>query len=121
MNNSNRALNIIPVLSSSDIQRDLKWHEQYTGFKYCFGDQGYAGLRRENLEIHLQFHYGNEDDPLFGSVIKIFVSDIESYYDEFLARGTITQEKLRMNTPWGTHEFGFFDLNKNAYFVVQDA
>ncbi len=38
-----------------------------------------------------------------------------------LKRSTVTKDKLRLNTPWKTHEFGFFDLNKNAIFFVQDA
>lgn len=114
-------LYIIPVLPSSDIERDLNWYEKYTGFKYVFGDTGYAGLQREGHEIHLQFHYGNEEDPIHGSVIKFFVKDIQPYVEEFVKRGTIQREKLRENTPWGTHEFGFFDLNKNAIFIVQDA
>ena len=113
-------LYIIPVLSSSDIERDLKWYTENAGFKYAFGDHGYAGLTRENMEFHLQFHHGNEEDPVHGGVMKIFVEDIEPYYQEFLERGTITEEKLHHNTPWGTHEFGFYDLNKNAVFFVQD-
>jgi hypothetical protein len=115
-------LGIIPVLPSLDIQRDIEWYEKYTGFKYHFGDKTYAGLQRENLEFHLQFHHGNAEDSITGgSVIKIFVADIRPYFEEFVKRGTITKEKLRMNTPWGTHEFGFYDLNDNAIFVVQDA
>ncbi len=111
---------IIPVLPSSDIERDLKWYEKQAGFKYVFGDEGYAGLQREGHEIHLQFHHGNVDDPIHASVIKFFVKDIRPYVEEFVRRGTISSEKLRENTPWGTHEFGFYDLNKNAIFIVQD-
>lgn len=121
MSRTPSVLSIIPVLPSSDIERDIKWYEQYTGFKYYFGDDGYAGMRRGNLEFHLQFHHGTEEDPVNGgSVMKIFVPDVNPYVDEFVERGTITREKLRMNTLWGTHEFGFYDLNKNAIFVVQD-
>ena len=120
MSTTPKALYIIPVLSSPDIERDLEWYEKYAGFKYCFGDKGYAGLHRENLEFHLQFHHGNEKDPVLAGVIKMFVSDIQPYFEEFVNRGTITKEKLNRNTPWGTHEFGFYDLNKNAIFIVQD-
>ncbi len=113
---------IIPVLPSTDIKRDLVWYAKHTGFEYYFGDDMYAGLRRDNLEFHLQFHHGNEEDPIIGgSVMKVFVADIKPYFEEFLERGTISKDKLRMNTPWGTHEFGFFDLNDNAVFIVQDA
>lgn len=116
------ALGIVPVLPSADIERDLKWYDKQAGFTSVFSDKWYAGLRRENLWIHLQFHHGTEDDPLLGgSVIRIFVTDIQPYLEEFVARGTVVRDKLRMHTPWGTHEFGFFDLNNNAIFVVQDA
>ncbi|MEQ8905851.1 glyoxalase/bleomycin resistance/extradiol dioxygenase family protein [Ekhidna sp.] len=120
MSQSISPLQIIPVLSTDSIKRDLEWYEKYTGFKFVFGDDGYAGLQRDNLEFHLQFHHNNAGDPVFPSVMKIFVSDIHTYVDEFVKRGTIKKEKLRMNTPWGTHEFGFYDLNKNAIFIVQD-
>lgn len=114
-------LQIIPVLSTSDVKRDLEWYKKHVGFEVVFGDEWYAGLQRENHEIHLQFHHNNEDDPVFPSVIKFFVADIHSYAEEFINRGTITKEKVRMNTDWGTHEFGFYDLNNNAIFFVQDA
>lgn len=120
MKTANSALYIIPVLPSTDIERDLEWYKKYTGFTYAFGDKGYAGMRREQQEFHLQFHHGTEEDPVVGSVMKIFVSNINPYFEEFLERGTISKDKLRPNTPWGTHEFGFYDLNGNAIFIVQD-
>ncbi|WP_421763052.1 glyoxalase/bleomycin resistance/extradiol dioxygenase family protein [Ekhidna sp.] len=121
MNTPSSTLYIIPVLSSSDIERDLAWYEKHTGFNLYFGDKGYSGLQRDNLEFHLQWHHNNDDDPVYPSVMKIFVKDIQPYYEEFVKRGTIPKDKLRMNTPWGTHEFGFYDLNNNAIFIVQDA
>ncbi len=121
MKQDSSALSIVPVLPSMDIERDIKWYEKYTGFTCRFGDKGYAGLRRDNLEFHLQFHRGNKEDPISGgSVMKLFVPDIYPYVEEFVNRGTISRDKLRENTSWGTHEFGFYDLNKNAIFIVQD-
>jgi len=112
---------IEPVLPSQNIIRDVEWYEQYTGFEYSSGDKMYAVLKRESQFIHLQWHAGNDDDPLLdGSVIKIFVHDITPFFEEFVKRGTIQSEKLIKNTPWGTHEFSFYDLNKNAIFFVQD-
>ncbi len=122
MKDNNAFLYIIPVLPTSNIPRDIKWHEQYTGFKLRFGDDGYAGLSRGQLEFHLQFHHGTKDDPVLGgSVMKIFVKDIQPYFEEFVKRGTIKRDKLRMNTAWGTHEFSFYDLNNNAIYIVQNA
>ncbi|MDY8137437.1 VOC family protein [Aquimarina sp. 2201CG5-10] len=113
---------IVPVLPTADLQRDLEWYSAKTGFKPLFVHDMYAGIRRGDLTIHLQWHADTEDDPLLGgSVIKIFVDDVQSIFDEFVALGTVPQDKLRRNTPWNTHEFGFYDLNKNAIFFVQGA
>ena len=61
------------------------------------------------------------DDPLLGgSVIRIFVRDVEPLVKEFIERGIVTKEKYNANTPWNTKEFGFYDLNKNTIFIVQD-
>jgi len=112
---------IVPVLPSNNISRDKDWYNQYMGFEYAFGDDQYMGFTRDKLELHLQLHRGTEEDPMLdGSVIKFFVNSLSPYYNEFLKRGTITKDRLRENTPWGTNEFGFYDLNNNAIFFVQD-
>lgn len=109
------------MLPSEDIERDKAWYEKYTGFHMVSGDDMYAVLNREDLWIHLQWHADTEDDPLLGgSVIKIFVDQIQPIFKEFVERGTVKADKLRLNTPWNTHEFGFYDLNNNAIFFVED-
>lgn len=114
-------LGIIPVLPSSDIARDLKWYEEKTGFTAVFADNMYAVLHRENLSIHLQWHADTDDDPLLGgSVIRLFVKNIQPVFDEFVQRKTVSADQFKADTPWQTNEFGFFDLNGNAIFVVED-
>lgn len=114
-------LEISPVLPSQNIDRDVNWYQEKVGFKLLHKDHMYAVLRRENICIHLQWHADTEDDPLLGgSVIKIFVKNIAPIFEELLARKTITKDKLRLNTPWKTNEFGFYDLNNNAVFFVED-
>ena len=115
-------LHITPVLPSQDIARDVQWCIDKVGFDLIYKDDMYAVLKREHLRIHLQWHADTPDDPLLGgSVIKIFVEDVKRIFEELLERGTVTKDKMRYNTPWGTHEFGFYDLNSNAIFFVQDA
>ena len=112
---------ITPVLPSADLSRDIAWYEKHLGFKYYMGQEGYAVLYRDQQWVHLQWHQGTEEDPLIGgSVMKIFVDDIHTIFKEMVERGTIDKDRLHMNTPWGTHEFGFFDLNKNAIYFVSD-
>jgi len=115
-------LGVIPVLPSADIARDLAWYKEKVGFEEMFSDAMYAGLRRDNLYIHLQWHADTESDPLLGgSVIRIDVKNLQPIFEDLLQRGTITREALKTDTPWRTNEFGFFDLNKNAIFVMEDA
>ncbi len=116
-----KLLSIIPVLPSADIVRDCQWYEEKTGFKTYFADNMYAVLYRENLCLHLQWHANTADDPLLGgSVIRLYMQDIKPVFKEFVRRGTVTKDKFRANTPWETNEFGFFDLNQNAVFIVDD-
>ena len=108
-------------MPSQDIDRDVDWYEKHMGFQAIIKDHMYAVLKRKNLFIHLQWHADTEDDPLLGgSVIKIFVKNLQPIFEEFVKRGTIQPNKLRMNTDWNTNEFGFYDLNKNAIFIVEN-
>ena len=116
-----KLLQICPVLPSQDIKRDIEWHQKFTGFELLSGDHMYAVLKRKNLFLHLQWHADTDADPLLGgSVIKIFVRKVGPYFEEFVERGTVSRDKLRMGTPWKTNEFGFYDLNRNAIFIVED-
>lgn len=114
-------IEISPVLPSQDILRDVKWYQEKVGFKLLHKDDMYAVLRRENICIHLQWHADTEDDPLLGgSVIKIFVNNLLPIFEEMVKRGTIKRDKLRLKTAWNTNEFGFYDLNNNSVFFVED-
>lgn len=116
-----KLLEISPVLPSQDIDRDVVWYEKHVGFKLLHKDKMYAVMRRENICIHLQWHADTDNDPLLGgSVVKIFVNDIQPVFEEFMERKTIKFEKLRLKTAWQTNEFGFYDLNNNAIFFVED-
>lgn len=114
-------LHITPVLPSADIARDVAWYRDKTGFEPVYEDKMYAVICREHLYIHLQWHADTDDDPLLGgSVIRIAVSDVMELFREFVERGTVQEDAMRLHTPWETHEFGFYDLNNNAVFVAQD-
>lgn len=113
-------IGIIPVLPSEDIERDLNWYEEKAGFTTTFKAEGYAGLARENIHLHLQSHANTEQDPLIGgSVVKVFVEHIDPLFEDLVSRGAISEAALKRNTPWKTNEFGFYDPNKNAVFFVE--
>lgn len=112
---------VVPVLPSANIDRDLAWYQSNLGFEPAFADRMYAGVRRGGAWIHLQWHADTPSDPLnAGSVVRLFVPDIEPWFAEFCQRGVLRPTALRRHTPWGTHEFGLHDLNGNAIFLVED-
>ena len=116
-----KLIDVIPVLPSSNINRDTHWYKEKAGFKLVSKNDIYAIVKRGKLCIHLQWHADTKDDPLLGgSVIRIFVENINPLFEEFVERGTVEKDKLRVNTPWGINEFGFYDLNNNALFIVED-
>ena len=119
---STTLVKVIPVLESADIARDIAWYKENTGFEVFFiHEKMYAGLYRDDLEIHLQWHAGTKEDPMNGgAVIRIEVKSIRPLFEEFKQRGTITEKDLRETTPWGTNEFAFYDLNSNAIFIYED-
>ncbi|MFN5647565.1 MAG: hypothetical protein ACK458_08620 [Sphingobacteriales bacterium] len=111
----------IPVLPSQDIARDEAWYKEKLGLQTYFADSMYAVMYRDNIVIHLQWHADTPDDPLLGgSVVRFITKDIQTIFREMIQRGTVTEDALRENTPWGTHEFGVFDLNRNLIFIIQD-
>ncbi|MBI1344632.1 MAG: glyoxalase/bleomycin resistance/extradiol dioxygenase family protein [Terrimonas sp.] len=114
-------IGINPVLPSADIARDIDWYTEKVGLRTLFYDHMYAVLYRENICIHLQWHADTTDDPLLGgSVIRIHVKNIRPLFNEFVERGTVAEKDFKTKTPWETNEFGFYDLNKNAIFFMED-
>jgi hypothetical protein len=114
-------IHTIPVLPSQDISRDTKWYQEKMGMQIYFADKMYAVIYRENMVLHLQWHADTPDDPLLaGSVVRVLMRNIQPYFEELQERGCVTADKLRMNTPWNTNEFGFFDLTGNAIFIMED-
>ena len=121
MEKATELLSVIPILPSADIERDVAWYKEKAGFEIFFSDKMYAVLYRENICIHLQWHADTKDDPLLGgSVIRISVKNVQAIFKEFVKRGTVDANKFVTNTPWNKNEFGFFDLNKNAVFIMED-
>jgi len=114
-------LNTIPVLPSEDIAWDIGWYQEKMGLEVFRADGMYAVLFRENLIIHLQWHANMAEDPLLGgSVVRLYVKDISHILDELVGRATVAKDKFRQNTPWQTNEFGFYDLNGNSIFFMED-
>jgi hypothetical protein len=77
-------LNTIPVLPTSDVERDIAWYKEKMGLEVYFSDSMYAVLFRENLCLHLRWHADTEDDPILGgSVVGIYVKIFNHFLKSF--------------------------------------
>jgi catechol 2,3-dioxygenase-like lactoylglutathione lyase family enzyme len=115
-------IHIIPVLPSADINRDVAWYREKLGMTSDEVDSMYAVLYRDQFVLHLQWHADTPDDPLLGgSVVRVLVRNIQPLFEEMVERGTAARNAFRTNTPWRTNEFGFFDLNRNAIFFMEES
>lgn len=41
-------------------------------------------------------------------------------FEELVERVNVKKDNLRLKTAWHTNEFGFYDLNNNSIFFVED-
>jgi len=102
---------------SSDVQRSIDFFRR-CGFSVSFTDDAaqprYAGLRRDGVEIHVQWNdlsqvRPGEDRPTY----RFLVRDVDALCDE------LRIGKSPMDTPWGTREFHLRDPDGNALHFYQ--
>jgi len=117
---------IHPVLPVKDVVEALKFYVNKLGFKIAFADDSknpmYAGIRRDDIEIHLQWHDAKEweftiDKPM----LRIVTQNIEVLYDEYKTKDVFHENTSLKETAWGTREFAFYDLYKNGLTFYKDS
>jgi len=110
---------IHPVLPVKNVKEALSFYVDKLGFEQLFVDDEvqphYAGIRRDNIEIHLQWHDEAEweltiDRPM----LRIVTERIEALYREYSKTEVFHEQTALRETLWGTKEFGFYDLYKNG-------
>ncbi len=80
----------------------------------------YAGIRRDDVEIHLQWH----DEIDFASVEKLnlrfYVEGVDELFEEYKTRDVFHENTELRQTPWGTREFAFYDPDSNGLTFYRD-
>ena len=116
---------IHPVLPVRNVVDALDFYVNRLGFKIAFADDSkkptYAGIIRDGIEIHLQWHDEKEwevksDRPM----LRIVTQNIEALYEEYSKKDVFQSHTLLRETAWGTREFGFFDPDKNGLTCYRD-
>ncbi|SNR41832.1 hypothetical protein SAMN04488009_1537 [Maribacter sedimenticola] len=116
---------IHPVLPVWDVVEALDFYVNRLGFRIAFADDAkkpkYAGVIRDAIEIHLQWHDVKEweleiDRPM----LRIVTQNIQALYNEYAEMDIFNPHTLLRETAWGTKEFAFYDPFKNGLTFYRD-
>jgi catechol 2,3-dioxygenase-like lactoylglutathione lyase family enzyme len=112
-----------PVLMVHDVEASIRFYERL-GFQLAFRDASstaaYAGVRRDGVELHLQWHdagdFGAGDRPTY----RFVVSDVDALSREFSEYASELTRTQVIDTTWGTREFHVHDLDGNGLQFYRD-
>jgi catechol 2,3-dioxygenase-like lactoylglutathione lyase family enzyme len=114
-----------PVLASSDVTASVHFYTRL-GFALAFQDQPtdpkYAVIRRDGIELHIQWAGADQwAYPVDRPNYRFVVSDVDALYQEFVGSGMISAGTGKRSpwavpgdTPWGTREFHLRDPGQNG-------
>jgi catechol 2,3-dioxygenase-like lactoylglutathione lyase family enzyme len=110
---------IHPVLPVWDVVEALDFYVNRLGFRIAFADDPktprYAGILRDDIEIHLQWHDVMEwEVTIDRPMLRIVTQHIEALFDEFRDKEVFHALTAIRKTGWGTVEFAFYDPFQNG-------
>lgn len=120
-------ITVSPVCPTTDLPKTIAFWETL-GFERDFADHpdigqaNYAGVRRANLELHLQTFTPEQIQTTQTMAMRIRLESraaLESLYAEWHPLGFVSaplDEK-----PWGNYEFGFYDPDRTPFFFYVDS
>jgi catechol 2,3-dioxygenase-like lactoylglutathione lyase family enzyme len=110
---------VIPVLPVRDVSEAARYYTEKLGFRLLFQDvpdaPRYAGIGRDGVRLHLQWHDPTDfreavDTPM----LRFLIDDVDALFDEYADKGVFHERTALRDTPWGTREFAFYDLDGNG-------
>ena len=125
---------VCPVLPVRDLGAAVTFYTERLGFTFAFGDRvgaplldgrgapGYAGVRRDGVELHLQW----QDDEEFAkgtvgpAMLRVQVADLDALFDEYAAVGVFHERTRVRETAWGSREFSLRDPDGNGLTFYRD-
>lgn len=116
---------IHPVLAARDVAASVGFY-RLLGFMQSFVDDAdaprYAGLRRDGIELHLQWADARQwVQGLDRPACRFLVDDVDALHAQFAAAGAVhagssdgSPWASPTDTPWGTREFHLGDPGGNS-------
>jgi catechol 2,3-dioxygenase-like lactoylglutathione lyase family enzyme len=110
-----------PILGTRDVAKAVRFYVDRLGFALAFGvptnEGNYVGLRRDRVELHMQFQYEHE---MGTTRLRIVVDDPDALYAEYKDKDVFYEGTRLVDTPWGTREFALYDLDHNSLTFYRD-
>ena len=106
-----------PVLPCRDIDGAVDYYVGRLGFTLVFnisGQPGYAVIRRDDVELHLQWHDLSADGEADRPMLRFLVADVDALYQEYASKDLFHAGTALRETPWQTREFAFYDPDRNG-------
>jgi catechol 2,3-dioxygenase-like lactoylglutathione lyase family enzyme len=113
-----------PVLPSRDVRASIDFYTTKLGFDLRFQDAAdgprYAALRRDEVEIHVQWHDPAEWHAVERPMLRFVVTGVQVLFAEYRQQGVFHAGTALRETAWGTQEFAFYDLDQNGLTFYRD-
>ena len=112
-----------PVLPVRNVPAAIGYYTEKLGFHLRFQDNPqdpkYAVVERDNVRIHMQWH-AETDFAGEGLELRFVIDDPDNLFEEYRDKSVFHERTALKNTPWGTREFAFYDLDGNALFFYRN-
>ena len=101
-----------------DVRQAALFYVTRLGFEPLFADSEerptYAGVRRGQVEIHLQWHDPEQWERVERPSLRFRIDGVDALFEEYRAKDVFHASTQLRNRPWGTREFAFFDPDMNG-------
>lgn len=110
--------NAIPKFPVINVHAAVAFYVQKLGFSELFDYGDYAGVKRDEFELHL---WECSDRYLAeNTACRVNTTDIEALYAEYRAVGVVHPNGSLETKPWGLKEFVILDLDGNGIFLFEE-
>ena len=113
-----------PVLPTRDVAAAIGFFVGRLGFELVFADSTqeptYAGVRRDGVELHVQWYDPEEWSRVERPMLRFVVTDVEGLFEEYRRVEVFHEGTKLRRTAWGTREFAFFDPDMNGLTFYRD-
>jgi uncharacterized glyoxalase superfamily protein PhnB len=121
-------MKFIPLFKVSDMQAAIRHYTEVLDFVITCPEDGpdspVVDLGHEQTELQITTH---ESVNLFGSVVYVWVTDVDGLFAKFISRGLDTSAKSNspvhsgpIDQTWGRREFYVTDVDGNTLRFCQE-